>query len=168
MPNTLLEALLDSWDRNNLITVNLLRALPEGVMDLKATPNSPSIAQLFTHMHYCRLVFVEEDAPEFARPVPPGEWRAEHDRATLEAWLYESAQAVRGAVKHKVETGGEMLRHYDHPILMLQHLIWHEGYHQGQIKVALKAAGQPFDDEDIGAVTWDVWMEKGRGHQGRR
>ena len=26
----LLEALLDSWDRNNTILVNLLRALPEG------------------------------------------------------------------------------------------------------------------------------------------
>jgi uncharacterized damage-inducible protein DinB len=162
MPDTLLEALLDSWDRNNGITVNLLRALPEGVMDLSAAPGSPTIAQLFTHMHYCRLVFVEEDAPEFARPVPQGEWRAEHDRALLETWLHDRARAVRDAVKHRVETGSEMLRHYDHPILMFQHLIWHEGYHQGQIKVALKVAGKPFDDEEIGAVTWDVWMEKGR------
>lgn len=28
---SLLEALLDSWDRNNTILLNLLRALPEGV-----------------------------------------------------------------------------------------------------------------------------------------
>ena len=27
---------------------------------------SPSIAKLFTHIHYVRLVFVFEDAPEFA------------------------------------------------------------------------------------------------------
>jgi len=53
-----------------------------------------------------------------------------------------------------------MDRHYDHPILMLQHMLWHEGYHHGQIKVALKAAGRPFDDEEIGQVTWDVWMYK--------
>jgi uncharacterized damage-inducible protein DinB len=111
-------------------------------------------------MHYVRLVFVEEDAPEFARPLTGRGWAAERDRARLEAWLHDSAQAVRGAVKHKVDTGGEMLRHYDHPILMLQHLIWHEGYHQGQIKLALKIAGQAFDDEEIGDVTWDVWMEK--------
>ena len=32
----LLEALLDSWDRNNTILVNLLRALPEGVLGLPA------------------------------------------------------------------------------------------------------------------------------------
>lgn len=30
----------------------------------------------------------------------------------------------------------------------------------GQIKVALKAAGRPLDDEAIGRTTWDVWMEK--------
>ena len=29
----LLEALLDSWDRNNIILVNLLRALPEGGLE---------------------------------------------------------------------------------------------------------------------------------------
>jgi uncharacterized damage-inducible protein DinB len=43
---------------------------------------------------------------------------------------------------------------------MLQHMIWHEGYHHGQIKLALKAAGQPLDDRAIGQVTWRVWMDK--------
>ena len=109
----LLEALLDSWDRNNRITVNLLRALPDGVMDLAAAPGSPTIAQLFTHMHYVRLVFVEEDAPEFTRPMVGGEWDAEHNRAQLEAWLYESAQAVRDAVTSRFESGRAMERHYD-------------------------------------------------------
>jgi hypothetical protein len=42
-----MEALLDSWDRNN--------------------------PQLFMHIHYVRLVFVVEDAPEFANPLPAGE-----------------------------------------------------------------------------------------------
>ena len=67
---SLLEALLDSWDRNNTILLNLLRALPEGGLEAKAMEGSPSIAQLFTHIHYVRLVFVFEDAPEFARDCP--------------------------------------------------------------------------------------------------
>jgi uncharacterized damage-inducible protein DinB len=74
----LLEALLDSWDRNNTILLNLLRALPEG---------------------------------------------------GLEASL-------------------------------LQHMLWHEGYHHGQIKLALKLAGRPMIDEEAGPVTWGVWMRK--------
>ncbi|HTP86461.1 MAG TPA: hypothetical protein VMJ34_05930, partial [Bryobacteraceae bacterium] len=74
MLETLLDALLDSWDRNNRILVNLLGAVPEDVMDLRPLEGSPSIAELFGHIHYVRLVFVQEDAPEFARPMQKEEW----------------------------------------------------------------------------------------------
>ena len=163
----LLDALLDSWDRNNTILVNLLRALPVGGLDACVMEGGPSIGKLFTHIHFCRLVFVAEDAPEFARELPAGEWRLERDRDRIASMLNESAQAVRDAVKDRVETGREMRVHYDHPILMLQHMIWHEGYHHGQMKLALKAQGRPFDDEEIGPVTWDVWMDKAADHARR-
>lgn len=156
----LLEALLDSWDRNNTIVINLLRALPEDALDIRPTNNSPSIAGLFMHIHYCRLIFVFEDAPEFAQKIPEGEWRAERDRDRMMAMLNDSAKALRDAVRGRLEEGRGMDVHYDHPILMLQHFIWHEGYHHGQIKLALKQAGRPMDDEEIGPVTWDVWMNK--------
>jgi uncharacterized damage-inducible protein DinB len=156
----LLEALLDSWDRNNTILVNLLRALPEGGPDARAMQGGPSIAQLFTHIHYVRLVFVFEDAPEFARSVPTEEWGVERDPARIAQMLNDSAEAVRDAVKGRVESGRAMDLHYDHPILMLQHMLWHEGYHHGQIKLALKAAGRPLSDKEAGPVTWRVWMRK--------
>ncbi len=53
-----------------------------------------------------------------------------------------------------------MDRHYDHPSLMLQHFIWHEGNQHGQIKLLLKQNGQAIDDEVTGDVTWDIWMDK--------
>ena len=163
MPNTpdgLLDALLDSWDRNNTILVNLLRALPENGLDAKALDDSPSVARLFRHVIYVRLVFVSEDAPEFAAPVPMNEWELDHDRDRIAQMLNDSAAVVRSAVQGRLAAGRDMDRHYDHPILLLQHMVWHEGYHHGQIKLALKAAGTPFDDEEIGDVTWDVWMRK--------
>jgi hypothetical protein len=49
--------------------------------------------------------------------------------------------------------------HYDHSALP-QHMLWHEGYHQGQIKLALKLAGRPIIDKVAGPVTWWVWMRK--------
>ena len=156
----LLEALLDSWDRNNTILVNLLRALPAGTLDATAMPGSPSVAQLFTHIHYVRLIFVSEDAPEFAREVPGEEWSAEHDPARIAQMLNDSAQAVREAVQGRLAAGRAMDLHYDHPILFLQHMIWHEGYHHGQIKLALRAAGHPLPDKEIGQRTWRVWMNK--------
>jgi uncharacterized damage-inducible protein DinB len=157
---SLLEALLDSWDRNNIILLNLLRTLLEGGLAIRAMAGSPSIAEMFSHIYYVRLVFVLEDAPEFARNVPEIEWDAERDPDRITQMLNDSATAVRDAVKAKVGARRDMNLHYDHPVLLLQHMIWHEGYHHGQIKLALKMAGRPLADEEAGPVTWDVWMRK--------
>src|SRR5262249_51519168 len=98
----LLDALLNSRDRNNTILVNLLRVLPEGGLDTRAMEGSPSIAELLTHIHFVRLVFVLEDAPEFARELPKEEWAAERDSGRIAQMLNDSAKAVRDAVKSKV------------------------------------------------------------------
>jgi uncharacterized damage-inducible protein DinB len=158
-PQDLLSALLDSWDRNNIILINLLRALPENALALRAMEGSPSIGELFSHIHYVRLVFVSEDAPEFSRPVPD-EWVEVLDRDRMAELLNESAGTVREAVQGRLKADRPMDLHYDHPILLFQHMIWHEGYHHGQIKLTLKAAGQPLPNKDIGPLTWRVWMNK--------
>jgi uncharacterized damage-inducible protein DinB len=157
---SLLKALLDSWDRSNAILVNLLRAVPEEKLAIRAMEGSPSIAQLFTHIHYVRLVFVQEDAPEFAVKMLEEEWSAECDPRVIEQMLNESARTVRDAVKGRVAAAREMDLHYDHPILFLQHMIWHEGYHHGQIKLALKLAGHPLANAEAGPISWRVWMNK--------
>ena len=158
----LLEALLDSWDRNNAIMLNLLRALPEGGLEAKAIESSPSVAQQFMHIHHERLVSVFEEAPEFARKVPEEEWMVERDRDRIAQMLNDSAKAVRDAVRGRVLAGRDLDLNYDHPILLLQLLLWHEGYHHGQIKLALKVAGHPISDEEAGLITWDVWRGKKR------
>jgi uncharacterized damage-inducible protein DinB len=156
----LIEVLLDSWDRNNTILVNLLRAVPNGGLEVKAMDGSPSVAQMFMHIHYVRLIFVSEDAPEFTGKMPAGEWRDERDPDKIAEMLNESAATVRLAVKSRWGAGRQMDVHYDHPVLLLQHMIWHEGYHHGQIKLALKLAGRPVMDNEAGPITWDVWMNK--------
>jgi uncharacterized damage-inducible protein DinB len=156
---TLLPALLDSWDLNNTILINLLRALPNETLALRPMESSPSVGELFSHIHYVRLVFVSEDAPEFARPVPE-ECVEVPDRERMIEMLNESAKAVREAVQGRLQAGRQMDTHYDHPVLMLQHMIWHEGYHHGQIKLTLKLAGQPLANKEIGPLTWGIWMDK--------
>lgn len=158
--HSLLDALLDSWDRNNAILLNLLRAFPEGGLEARAAADSPSVAEMFTHIHYVRMVFLSEDAPEFAKEMPYQEWTNERDAHRIAQMLSESAKSVRDAVRGRAESGRDMDLHYDHPILFLQHMIWHEGYHHGQIKLALKLTGRPIADEEAGPVTWSVWMRK--------
>src|SRR6202035_4827227 len=102
---SLLEAVLDSWDRNNAILVNLVRAVPEGGLAVRAMEGGPSIAEMFTHMHYARLVLVLEDAPEFARKMPEEEWAGERDPERIAQMLNESAKVVRDAVKSRVKAG---------------------------------------------------------------
>ena len=162
----LLEVLLDSWERNNRILVNLARAVPGEALDARAMTSSPTVAEMLSHIHHVRLSFVAEDAPEFSKGVPD-EWIAERDRERIVQLLNESALAIRDAVKGRIESGRPTDLHFDHPILLLQQMIWHEGYHHGQIKLALKAAGHPLSNKEIGPLTWRVWMNKtpGRGAQ---
>jgi uncharacterized damage-inducible protein DinB len=163
----LLPVLLDSWQRNNTILLNLLRLLPPGGLEVRALEGSPSVAEMFTHIHYVRLVFLSEDAPEFSPSdlagTLPGEWVSERDPARIAALLNQSADAVRQAVNCKVQSGQPMNVHFDHPILFLQHMIWHEGYHHGQIKLALKLAGRAISNAEAGPATWRVWMNKTHG-----
>lgn len=158
----LLHALLDSWDRSNTILINLLRAVPDGGLGARAMADSPTVAQMFTHIHFVRMVFIAEDAPEFAGALPEEEWMDERDPDRIARMLNDSARTVRDAVSGRLEADKEMDMHYDHPILLLQHMVWHEGYHHGQIKVALKAAGLALDDDAVGPETWGVWMRKRR------
>jgi uncharacterized damage-inducible protein DinB len=156
----LLEAMLDSWDRSNTILLNLLRAIPEGGLEARAMDGSPSVSEMFTHIHHERMISVFENAPEFAGTVPEKEWMVELDPERVVRMLNESAMRVRNAVKSRVETGRDLDIDFDHPILLLQLLIFHEGYHHGQIKLALKSAGRPVIDDKAGPLTWDVWRRR--------
>ncbi|MFP5235518.1 MAG: DinB family protein [Acidobacteriota bacterium] len=159
-PANLLDAVLDSWDRNNRIAANLLRAIPAGGMNVRAMETSPSVAEMFAHIIYVRLVFVVEAAPEGAGREDPEKWLNVSDPERLAPGLETSARCVRDAVEDHLRSGKPLQQHYDHPLLFLQHMIWHEGYHHGQIKLALKTAGLALDDEQIGPLTWDIWIEK--------
>src|SRR5215472_542483 len=100
----LLDALLESWDRNNTILVNLLRAIPDGGLDYRVMADSPSVGEMFRHIHYVRLVFVEEDVPEIPVDVPRDEWVVERDTARMALMLNASAAIVREAVKRRLES----------------------------------------------------------------
>jgi len=156
----MLDVVLDSWDRANTILVNLLAALPEGGLQARAMEGSPSVGEMFAHMHHERMISVLEEAPEFAGVVPEQEWTGDDDPTRIAARLVESARRVRDAVKSRVESGKALDRNYDHPILLIQLLLFHESYHHGQIKLALKAAGRPLDDDTAGPLTWDVWRAR--------
>jgi uncharacterized damage-inducible protein DinB len=135
-------------------------ATAAGGLEAEAMDGSPSVSEMFTHIHHERMVSIFENAPEFAGNVPEKEWVVELDPDRIARMLDESARRVRDAVKNRVETGRDLDLDYDHPILLIQLLIFHEAYHHGQIKLALKAAGLLVTDKEAGPITWDVWRRK--------
>lgn len=64
------------------------------------------------------------------------------------------------AVRARIESGRALDRDFAHPLLLVQLLIFHEGYHHGQVKLALKGAGIPIPDAVAGPATWDVWRAR--------
>ena len=157
---SMLDAMLGSWDRGNVVLVNLLRAIPDGGLLARALPGSPTAAEIFAHMHHERMVSVFENAPEWAGKVPETEWDSNLDAERIAELLLESGMRVREAVKGRIETDRGLDRDFAHPIQLLQFLIFHEGYHHGQIKLALKAAGCPIADSEAGPLTWAVWRAR--------
>src|SRR5262245_30632505 len=119
------EALLDSWDRNNTILINLLRAIPEGGLEARAMDGSPSVSEMFTHIHHERMVSVFENAPEFAGKVPEKEWVVELDPDRIARMLDESARPVQAPVKSMVDSGLVRDPDYIHPIVLIPLLIFH-------------------------------------------
>lgn len=156
----LLDALLDGWDRNNVVLINLLRAVGNGGLGARAMPGSPTAGQIFAHLHHERMISVVENAPEYGGSVPAEEWGQVPDIDSMAAMLEESARRVRDAVRGRVEAGRALDRDFAHPVHLLQFLIFHEGYHHGQIKLALKAAGRLLPDAEAGPLTWEVWRAR--------
>jgi uncharacterized damage-inducible protein DinB len=140
--------------------MNLLRLIPEGGLDARAMEGSPTVAEMFSHVHHERMVSVFENAPECAGPVPAQDWSPERDSNRIAQMLLESGTRVREAVKGRVEANRALDLDFAHPIHLLPFLIFHEGYHHGQIKLALKAAGCPIADADAGPLIWDVWRAR--------
>ena len=148
--------------------LGLLHAIPENGLKARASSSSPSVAAMFSHICYLRLALVCESDPEFGAqhpemvPSDDDEWLEEHDLGRMTEKLSHSAKVLRDAVKRWVETGQSVKAGspgYEHPILLLQHMIWHEGYHVGQMKLALKLTGIPMSDKDAGSVTWSIWWK---------
>ena len=134
--------------------------IPARDLEVRTTPGGHTIAQLFMHLASNRLAFLEENVPDAGFKAPPGEWVNERDPEVIARFLDETARAVREVARDHIAKGRAMAIHYDHPLLFLQHMIWHDGYHHGQIKLALQLAGRALSNETIGRGTWGVWMRK--------
>ena len=85
------------------------------------------------------------------------EWAPSDNLKEIHSQLLASEAAVRDWIGEALAKGTTEIGQYDHPVLFLQHMIWHEGYHFGLLMLALRLAGaepsEAWEEEHV----WALW-----------
>lgn len=158
------QALLDSWDRQCYIVEAVASLIDDENRAAKPSEDGWGIDRHLAHMHGVRRYFLSQVAPEQAAGLVSASADSEgtplSDLNAIKACLKASGMAVREAVSRAIERGGPMAGEhvvYDTPVLFLQHMVWHDGWHIGLIFLALRLNGQEPPEEWEEPNVWGQW-----------
>lgn len=156
----LVAPLLDSWDRQCTIVRNVASLVDEGNRTAKPSPDGKDLADQLAHIHLVRCGWLHNVMPEKAAALGPdfAPWNGpvpdslDERRARLDA----SEKAIRDFLAEQLPIGAPV-GGYDHPVLFLQHMVWHEGWHIGLMFLALRLNGQEPPEEWEEPNVWGLW-----------
>lgn len=156
--------LLESWDRQCRIVDAVASLIDEDNRHFKPSEDGWGIDRHLSHMHGVRRFFLSQVAPDRAADLVNASADAEGtplaDLDAIKAHLKSSGKVVRDAVSEALEKGGPMAGEhvvYDNPVLFLQHMVWHDGWHVGLIFLALRLNGQEPPEEWEEPNVWGQW-----------
>lgn len=155
------EALLESWDRQCRILTNVATLINESNRHAKPSTDGWSLDFQLAHVHQVRRYWLSQVAPERAKAVAESfidGWQTPiSDLEQIKTLLDDSAVAVREAMVELIAKDVQSVGGYDHPVLFLQHMIWHEGWHVGLIFLALRLNGQEPPEVWEEPHVWGQW-----------
>lgn len=157
----LTEALVDSWDRQCRIVNSVAQRVTESNRDAKPSADGWPLFRQLAHIHLVRRYWLCQVDPERGNALPntfTDGWKTPiSDLTEIKRCLQLSATAVREAVEVKLAQSPLAVGGYDHPVLFLQHMIWHEGWHVGLIMLGLRLAGEEPSEEWEEEHVWSEW-----------
>ncbi len=160
----LAETLLESWDRQCKIVNAVATLIDEDNRHAQPSEDGWGLDQHLSHMHGVRRFFLSQVAPEHSAGLTSASQDSLgtplEDLDAIKACLVASEKAVRDAVKVALAKGGPMAGAnvtYDNPVLFLQHMVWHDGWHIGLIFLALRLNGQEPPEEWEEPNVWGQW-----------
>lgn len=162
----LVEVILDSWARQCNIVRSLGALIDSGTAHATPCEGESSIAFHLCHIHEVRYGWLSQIAPERAKEfgdVFEGDPRNPTPIADLDEirrQLDLSSRIVGEVVKDLLNQGVERIGPYEHPVLFLQHMVWHEGWHVGIIFLALRRAGHEPQDIWEEKNVWAQWRDE--------
>lgn len=159
------EALIDSWDRQCRIVAAVCSLIDESNRHVKPSDDGMALDAQLAHMHSTRKFFLSQVAPEHAAGLPRSysddQGTPLADLDAIKNCLVASGLAVRAAVAERLDRGVDPMAGgnvtYDNPVLFLQHMVWHDGWHVGLIFLALRLNGQEPPEEWEEPNVWGEW-----------
>lgn len=156
------QAILDSWDRQCAILTNVSTLITDNNRHFLPSPDGWPLDKQLAHVHEVRYWWLKDVAPDLADAI--GESFQEDGKTPLadlnemRTVLKKSEAGVKDGVLRGLRAGvDKKYGSYDHPILFLQHMIWHEGWHIGLIMLALRLNGQEPKDVWEEENVWGQW-----------
>ncbi len=154
-------ALLDSWDRQCRILEAVASKINESNRQLKPSEDGWPLDKQLAHIHAVRQEWLSQISPARAEALGVAfvdGWRTPiADLDAIKALLKSSGEAIRDAMGEALKDDLDQAGAYDNPVLFLQHMVWHEGWHVGLIMLALRLGGQEPTDEWEEANVWGEW-----------
>lgn len=153
--------LLDSWDRQTQIVDAVASLVTEENRHFKPTEDGWSLDHQLAHMHSVRKGWMGELAPALQESLATS-WEEPWVKPIssldqLKSNLKDSNSAVRQAVATALQQTEEKCGAYDNPVLYLQHMLWHDGWHIGLIVTAFRVNGQEIQEEWEEPNIWGHW-----------
>src|SRR4051812_15263003 len=139
-------ALLDSWDRQARIVNAVATLVNDSNKNAKPSPDGWPIYEHLAHIQLVRKYWLgqlDEARMKSLVDLYNGGWTDPiDDLAAIRRALNDSALAVREVVQKALAEGKEKVGGYDNPVLYLQHMVWHDGWHVGLIFLGLRLNGE--------------------------
>lgn len=166
MSNIDSEVLLDSWSKQTGILKSLMTKVTEENRSFKPSPDGLALDAQLAHINNTRAFFLSQinepqsDRLKWFKGVEfDGTSNIEEDIDTIKAQVELSGEVVREVLADWFAEGAGRIAPYDHPVLFLQHMIWHEGWHTGLVMLALRLNGEEPTEEWEELNLWSAWRD---------
>lgn len=155
------EALLESWTRQCRIVEAVASRIDESNRGVKPSPDGWPLDKHLAHVQLVRRYWLSQVSPSHAKDLADlfgGGWETPtNDLDAIKSELAKSGLAIGEAMRELLSNGTQSVGGYDHPVLFLGHMIWHEGWHVGLLMLGLRLAGMEPSEEWEETHLWGEW-----------
>lgn len=155
--------LLDAWHRQVTMINKLAGLVTEENRRVKPSDDGMPLEEQLAHIHQVRREWLGATGSSAAEGLGAvyrkveGGYAPIEDLNEIKRQVELSGSAVGCGFAEFMVEGAPLIKQYENPVLFLQHMLWHEGYHAALILLALRLIGSAPSDEWEEESLWVPW-----------